>query len=54
MSAAADKSILLMEIANDYKVVARYYADDDCKCVGVMEGMIVAGYETGVIRIWPL
>ena len=54
VSAAADKTIMLMDIANKYKVMARYQTGDDCKCVAVMEGMIVAGYETGVIRIWPL
>lgn len=54
MSASADKTILLFDITNDFIPVKRYSTDDDCKCVATTEQTIVAGYESGVIRIWSL
>lgn len=44
----------MYEIADDFKVVGRYFTDDECECVAIAGETIVAGYETGVIRIWPL
>lgn len=54
VSASADKTILLFDIVNDFIPVQRYSTDDECKCVVTTEQTIVAGYESGVIRIWSL
>ena len=54
MTSAADKSILLYDIQQDYKVVARYYTMDDCMSICFGENTVVAGYTSGVIRVWPL
>lgn len=54
ITAAADKSILLYSIPNDFAVMAQYSSDDECKCVSMTKDTIVAGYESGVVRLWPL
>ena len=54
VSAAADKSILLYAIDEDYKLVARYACNDECKCVSIVGDEIASGYASGVIRLWPL
>lgn len=54
ISASADKSLLMYSIPNDFEVVAQYCSDDECKCVSMTKDTIVAGYESGVVRLWPL
>ena len=54
VSASADKNILLWSIEDDYAPVARYFSNDECKCVCIVGDEIAAGYNSGVIRIWPL
>ena len=53
-TSSADKSILLYDIEQDFKPVGRYYSMDECKSVCFGENTIVAGYSSGVIRVWPL
>ena len=43
-----------MSIPNDFAVMAQYASDDECMCVSMMKDTIVAGYESGVVRLWPL
>ena len=54
VSSAADKSILLYAVDEDYKPVARYSCNDECKCVCIVGDEIASGYASGVIRLWPL
>lgn len=54
VSSSADKNILLYAIEEDYKPIARYYCNDECKCVCIVGDEIAAGYASGVIRLWPL
>ena len=53
VSAAADKSLILWDISEDFAIVARYVWPDECKSVCIAGDEIVAGYASGVIRLWP-
>ncbi|KAK8831328.1 hypothetical protein WA577_001434 [Blastocystis sp. JDR] len=53
VSAAADKSLILWDISEDFAIVARYVCPDECKSVCIAGDEIVAGYASGVIRLWP-
>ena len=44
----------MYSIPNDFAVVAQYCSDDECKCVTMTKETIVAGYESGVVRLWPV
>ena len=45
---------MVCDLSADYKLIARYIAEDYCKSLAMTGNVIVAGYESGVIRIWPM
>ena len=53
-TASADKRVIVWDIQNEYSVVVKYEMDDECRWICFHDRMVVCGYVSGSIRLWPI